>query len=255
MAHAIVIGVAIGLCLRFVNGRKTALVLARTAPPFDKPLTLISPLSLDLSLFTRLPAGVDDFCFSDEGTAYAGLPSLGVVYRVAQAAGGGTSKPELFLSGLDNPTGLACDPDLLLVGESSRIAAYSYAGGPANPLAERLPDDGGGLGHRLQRTDEGLLFSVESRCDVCNEKDPLRATLQLVDLNGELQTYSRGLRSISGLAFSSADQSLWAAERSRLFPEPGAAADQGKFRWFDDDRTAELAVGLSEQPADGSAGG
>ncbi len=268
LAPALTIGMAIGLCLRFVNGRKTALVLAMTAatglatlnlffpdrhisfksvqtlftggqsqrnqhqlrvderftaPPFDKPLTLISPLSLDLALFTRLPGGVDDFCFSDEATIYASLPGLGAVYRVAIKPSGVTDKPELFLSGLDNPTGLACDPDQLLVAESSRIAAYSYQGGPANLLVDGLPDDGGGLGHRLLRTADGLVVSVESRCDACREKDPLRATLQLLDLNGELQPYSSGLRSISGLAFSSAEKTLWAGERSRLFPAPGSA--------------------------------
>ncbi len=279
LAPAMTIGMGIGLCLRFINGRRTALLLALTAAlglgavnhlfpdsrvsieavrnlfsgtnpqgelrqlkiderfqaaPFDHPLSLTSPVSLDLSLFTRLPAGVDDFCFSPEGTLYASLPSLGAVYRVEQPPAAGLNHPELFLHSLDNPSGLACDTLELLVAEISQIKMYPYGGGTGELLIEGLPDDGGERGHRLQRIPEGLLFSIGSRCDACNEKEPLRATLQLLDQSGQLHTYGSGLRKVGGLAFNEADGSLWASEQSRIYPEPGAADELNRLRAGED---------------------
>ncbi len=279
---ALTIGMSIGLCLRFINGKKTALALTLTAAigmatvnhffpdsrvsvesvrslftgvntqgilrqvkvdnryqtaPFDKPLILKSPVSLDLSLFTRFPAGVDDFCFSDDKTLYASLPGLGAVYRFKKSALDVPGGFELFLHSLDNPTGLACETDQLLVSESSQIKAYPYVGGAGDLLVGQLPDDGGERGHRLQQVSDGLLFSIGSRCDACTEEDPLRATLQLLNSNGQLQAYSRGLRNVGGLAYNETEDSLWASERSRLYPEPGAADElnrlqlEGDYGW------------------------
>ncbi len=279
---ALTIGMSIGLCLRFVDGKKTALTLALTAAigmvivnhffpdsrvsvesvrnlftgvntqvsllqvkvdsryqtaPFDKPLILKSPVSLDLSLFTRFPAGVDDFCFSDDETLYASLSGLGAVYRYKQSARDVTGESELFLHSLDNPTGLACGSDQLLVSETAQIKAYPYVGGAGDLLIGQLPDDGGERGHRLQQMADGLLFSIGSRCDACTEEDPLRATLQLLNSNGQLQVYSRGLRSVGGLAYNEADDSFWASERSRIYPEPGTADElnrlqrEGDYGW------------------------
>lgn len=265
---ALTIGAAVGLCLRYVNGKKTALVLALTAAlgmatfnqlfperrvsaaslrslfsdsnrqgsvrpvkidkglqtvPFDKPLTLVSPVALNISLYARLPAGVDDFCFAPDDTLFASLPHLGAVYQVKHGADSNGLEAKLFLHSLDNPTGLLCDPGQLVVAESHQIRAFPYVGGSENILVDNLPVDGGELAHRLQRIPEGLLFSVGSRCDACKEEDPLRATLQLVDSDRQQQVYATGLRNIGGLTFNPADGNLWATERSRVLPQPGAA--------------------------------
>lgn len=265
---AVTIGAGIGLCLRFVSGRKTALLLAITAatglatlnsffpdnrvslssvqglfsaantatelrqvqidphfrsPPFDQSFNLISPVSLDVSIYARLPAAVDEFCFSPDGTLYASLSTLGAVYRQKRSAGTAVPETELFIHGLDNPTGLLCDQMQLLVAESSKLKSYPYAGGTAKLLIDDLPDDGGQIGHRLQQIPEGLLYTIGSRCDACDEKNRLRATVQLLDRKGLTKEYARGLRDIGGLTFNPLSNRLWASERSRIYPAPGAA--------------------------------
>ncbi len=97
-----------------------------------------------------------------------------------------------------------------------------------------LLDDGREHGHRLQQVPDGLLFSVGSRCDACNEEDPFRATLQLLASNGQLQVYSRGLRNVGGLVCNEADGSLWTSERSRIYPEPGAADELNRLQFGGD---------------------
>lgn len=265
---AAVIGAGIGLCLRYFNGRRTALLLAVAAalglgslnlffpdsrvslgalrtlfsgtspygkplklrvadrlksPPFDKPVALASPASLDVSLFARLPAGIDDFCFAPDGTLYASLPSLGALYRQRFDGKDRAQTPELFLHGLDNPSGVLCEKSRLLVAESSRLTAYAYDSSAGTGVYEHLLDDGGQLDHRLLKLDEGILVSVGARCDACDEKNPLRGTLQLLGRNGRLQEYARGLRDVGGLIRVATDNSLWASERSRIYPAPGAA--------------------------------
>jgi glucose/arabinose dehydrogenase len=292
---AVIIGVGVGLCLRYVSGRRTALILTLTAAlglgavnrffpdsrvsveavrnlfsggdsrrnlrplkvderfqsaPFDQPMILTSPVSLDISLFTRLPAGVDDFCFSSAGTLYASLPELGAVYRVAQAAEGRAGKPELFLHGLDQPTGLACDSTRLLVAEISRIGAYPYTGESKKLLVEGLPDDGGELDHRLQLTPEGLLFSIGARCDACNEKNPLRATVQLLAPDGRRHLYAGGLRDVGGLTFDTATGGIWASERSRLYPEPGAGDELNRLRAGEDYGWPACESGAADSSSD-----
>lgn len=263
---ALVIGAGIGLCLRHINGRKTALLLAVTAalgltlvnlffpgsrvslnglrarlhgtgyaslnvqldrqfqtPPFDKPLYLTSPVPLKLELFNRLPAGIDDFCFSATGTLYASLPSLGAVYRIEQTRGVSHPEPQLFLAGLDHPSGLICNSEQVVVAESTRIIRYDSAAFALETLVDHLPADGGEVGHRLQMTPQGLLFTIGARCDACKEKDPRRGTVQIVRPSGTVQLYASGLRNLGGLAFTAEDHTLWGGERSRQFPQPGAA--------------------------------
>lgn len=268
LVPALMIGVGVGLSLRFNSGRRTALLLAVSAAvslaltnnlfpdrrisfhsfktlfvgasregqvrslvvadalrqaPFDKPLQLKSPANVEVSLWTRLPAGVADICFSTDGDLYASLPSLGVVYRRQVNSAPGQKREQLFLHGLDNPTGLSCLEDRLAVAEIGRIAAFSYLEATPHVLVDRLPVDGGNLNHRLLATPDGLLFSIGSRCDACDEPDQRRATLFRIGPDGKASPMARGLRDIGGLARSPEDERIWATERSRLYPAPGAA--------------------------------
>jgi glucose/arabinose dehydrogenase len=191
--------------------------------PFDQPMILTSPVSLHLSVYTRLPAGVEDFCFSAAGALFASLPDLGAIYRVDGGEGRPAATPQLFLHGLDNPSGLLCAAQRLLVAESSQVQSYAYEDAKGKLLLAKLPDDGGQLAHRLQFVPEGLLVSVGSRCDACEEKNPLRGTIQVFDSSGILKEYTQGLRNIGALAFDEKKGQLWATENSRTLPAPGAA--------------------------------
>jgi glucose/arabinose dehydrogenase len=104
--------------------------------------------------------------------------------------------------------------------------------------------EAGHLDHQLLNSPQGLLISVGSRCDACQEADSLRATVQLLDSQGRLQPFATGLRHLGGLAFDSATNILWANERSRLYPAPGAADELNRlfmdkdYGWPDCDGTS-----------------
>lgn len=194
-----------------------------TTPPFDKPFYLSTPVSLDLSLYSRMPSGIDDICFSPAGELFASLPALSAVYRFVPSAGDlTTDRPELFLHGLDNPTGLACDAEELFVAEATRVRSFSYAGKDIGVLFDGLPDDGGHQQYRLLKYRQGYLLSIGSRCDACPEDNPLRATVQAVSSQGKQTEFARGLRFVGGMAADQQHGTLWVTEQSRQYPAPGA---------------------------------
>lgn len=199
-------------------------------PPFDHPLLLQSLFDIEASLYERFPAGVDDICFSPAGDLFVSLPSLGAIYQRLKSPAPPGKARRLFLHGLENPTGLACLDDRLLVAESSRVASYNYQSKERQILALHLPADGGHLNHRLLETPSGLFVTIGSRCDACEEPNSERGTIQQLKPQQGRVSYAFGLRNIGGLALHPKEGTLWATERSRLYPAPGAADELNLLR-------------------------
>jgi glucose/arabinose dehydrogenase len=129
-----------------------------------------------------------------------------------------------YLDHLRNPNNLAfyTDPatlqSWLYLPLTDRLLRYKYSpgdnvpGGPPEILA-RYPDYGLNYkygGWHLTRTvafgtlhgHTRLFISVGSSCDACQEKEPVRASLQMMDPDGTHHgTVAKGLRNAVGLAF------------------------------------------------------
>jgi glucose/arabinose dehydrogenase len=82
------------------------------------------------------------------------------------------------------------------------------------PLVEDLP--GGGHAAKTVEVlpDGNVLLSIGSSCDVCNEEDSRRATVQLV-ADGETRPYMVGLRNPVGLWMDDATGRAWATNMGR----------------------------------------
>ena len=76
-------------------------------------------------------------------------------------------------------------------------------------------------GHHTTRTlgfgpDGRLYVSIGSSCNVCNEKDPRRAAIYVVDIeNKKLIPYASGLRNSVFFTWSYVDGKMWATEMGR----------------------------------------
>jgi glucose/arabinose dehydrogenase len=121
---------------------------------------------------------------------------------------------------LRNPNSMAFHTDpagakWLYVALTDKLVRYSYKDGDTGPSGEAetvatYPDKGAGFrqgGWHLTRTvvvgpNQKVYVAVGSSCNVCNESEPIRATITEMDLDGKnARIIARGLRNAVGLKF------------------------------------------------------
>lgn len=138
------------------------------------------------------------------------------------------------LEGLKQPHGIlvrcpstgntSADQDgcMLYVAETGALKAYAYDADTytaKNP--QQLATFPTGNGHYtrtlLESPDnESLLISVGSSCNVCKEQNPLRATIQSLNLGtNELSTFATGLRNTVFMAIHPVDGTIWGTDNGR----------------------------------------
>lgn len=190
---------------------------------FDTSRTLQATTDIEVSLFAELPGPPRMLAFDDQGSLYVSIPDLGAIYLLQDKDSDGfADKPQLFSFDLDRPQGLAWYQGRLYVATPSQLLVLSDIDGDrqvdqTEVLVDRLPDDGGHSTPSLIFTSSGdLLLAIGSRCNACEESDPLRATLQKVDIiSGQLSPYAKGLRNSIGLAIAPDSGQLWASDIGR----------------------------------------
>jgi glucose/arabinose dehydrogenase len=217
-------------------------LFAKTAPPAPLPAGDATPyimpqgfvatiFSRDVSharVMTRDPKGT--LLVSEAGDA----PDGKVVALPDVNADGVADKTVTVLSGLDQPHGIAvvcpntgnvsADQDgcLLYVAETGSLKSYAYDADTmtaSNPKELTALPTGAGHFTRtiLPAADQKSLFvSIGSDCNVCNEANPQRATIQKFDLQtNTLSTVATGLRNSVFMALSPVDGMLWATDNQR----------------------------------------
>ena len=176
-----------------------------------------------VQLFARLPASPAMMTFDSTGHLYVTIPSLGAVYRLTDDDSDGfADTTTLFYVGLDQPSGLVWQNKKLYVSQPDQLLELSSSNDSGQVdqvrvVAEGFPDDGGHWLRPLAAAADGHLYlSIGSRCNVCEEKNPLRGTVLKIDSSsGETVTFARGLRNTTGLTISPTDSTLWGSEMSR----------------------------------------
>lgn len=212
--------------------------------PFAKPRTLVASAAVEARLFARLPGRPAKIAFDAGGRLYVSFPELGAVYRLTDVDGDGfADQSKLYHVGLDRPTGLAWLGERFFVAEPGQVLELhdkdrDGAVDATSVVVAGLPDDGGFWQRSLLARSDGLFLAIGARCNACEEKDPLRATVQKIDLDDTtMATYARGLRQVVDLTLC-ADRSLWAVEDGReadagsVFPdEINRLVADGDFGW------------------------
>jgi glucose/arabinose dehydrogenase len=150
------------------------------------------------------------------------------IYRYPVSADGAiapsASPPDPLIAGLDNPTSVAVqDVDgsiWLYVGEESQIVRYPYEAGGAVGAQEIVVPDLPVGGHSTRTVlfgpDGWLYVSVGSSCNICDETEPLRATVSRYRADGsEGEIIANGLRNAVGLAIQPGTETLWVTVNER----------------------------------------
>ena len=121
-------------------------------------------------------------------------------------------------AGFDTAHDVAFDADgrLLVAGETAlyRVTLDGLVEADREVLVDDLPPDGHSTRTVVELPDGGLLLSIGSSCNVFEEEDARRATVQLLS-DGELRPYMVGLRNAVGVWVDTATGRAWATNMGR----------------------------------------
>ncbi len=208
--------------------------IATPAPelPEGEPLPFTLPPNFTAHLFSNETPGARVLALGPKATLVVSLTGEGKVVALPDANADGVADETItILDGLDKPHGIlfACDygtgiPEAceMFVAETDMIRVYAYdpdtytATFKADLLA--LPSGGNHFTRTLFPHPDGehVLVSIGSSCNVCNEDDPLRATILSVDLrSGASATYAHGLRNTVFMALHPVTGDLWGTDMGR----------------------------------------
>lgn len=156
------------------------------------------------------------------GHVWVSQPSEGRVTQIMISDGKATSQNGYSFDNryLRKPHGLAFDPDhpfkLYIAEEHQIIAVYLESDGPIEKIAD-LPTGGRHTNWTLGvGPDERLYVSLGSSCNVCNEKDRRRGTIQSMNRDGsDLKEVAKGLRNAPFFTWDPGTNKMWATEMGR----------------------------------------
>jgi glucose/arabinose dehydrogenase len=196
---------------------------APSGPSQDGPLKI--PAGYTLTIFAKDLVNPRVLARDQAGNLLVSVPSEGKVVAIPDKNKDGVADSNItVLSGLNRPHGLAfrCDNNCqLYVAESDSVKVYDYdqeslkATNPKKILD--LPDAGFHFTRTILFTPENkLLVSIGSDCNVCDEKDPRRASIFIADSDGSnFRKYASGLRNSVFMTLNPDTREVWATEMGR----------------------------------------
>ncbi len=208
--------------IKFITQQKPAPAL----PAGDEaPLTV--PEGFSATIFARDIPGARVLTRDNKGVMLASLMKEGRVVALPDEDGNGVADRTVdVLKNLNQPHGLLvkCESEhscTLYVAETDKLNAYAYDAANFKATFQKtivyFPSDGGHSTRTLiEHPDGRILVSIGSSCNTCEEKTPLRASVQVVDVTtGKLKTFASGLRNSVFMATNPIDGNIWASENGR----------------------------------------
>lgn len=207
VAALVCVGVAFG----------SAEVAAQSATP-EMPT---APPGFTVRVFAEGLGAPRAMAFGRDGSLYVVDAAAGRVVRLADGDGDGVAEvKDVFLDGLDQPSGIAWHAGALWIAEATRIGRTELdpRGQPYLRIvvADLPPHVASGRSLVFDPSGRGLFVSIGSSCDVCREDDPRRGSIMFFSLDGERsQIWARGLHDVGGLAVHPVTWELWALDVGR----------------------------------------
>lgn len=213
-------------------------LFTKTAPPPPLPAgdraPFIAPEGFTAYIYSRDVPGARVMIRDPKGTMLVSETKEGKVVALPDLNSDGVSdETKVVIEGLKQPHGLAVlcpdtgnasadqDACTLYVAETGALKAYPYdadtmAVGASTELAT-FPTGDGHFTRTLHEAPDGrLLISIGSSCNVCNEENPLRATIQAFDLaTNKMSAIATGLRNSVFMATDPVSGEVWATENGR----------------------------------------
>lgn len=186
--------------------------------------TLTVPTGFDIQLIAQGLRRPRFMAQDADGTLYVAEQETGEVTRWRDTNGDSKlEKQPTFATDLPIVSSLAFTSNgLVAATETQLVLLRPGADGVARKqVLTALPSGSRDLyGHRTRTVivgpDGKLYVSIGSSCDVCEETDPLRATVTRYNQDGtQPEVFARGLRNSVGIAFRPGTQELWGVDNGR----------------------------------------
>lgn len=186
------------------------------------PVTLTLPPGFHANIFAQNVSSPRFITFSPDGTLFATERGSGNIIALPDAQHSGkASEKRVVASGLNDPTSLVFYKGALYVGEASQVTRFTFdaqwnATGK-QVIVPNLPTGGNHVTRTVLVGPDGNLYvSMGSTCNVCNETDVKRATVQVYRLDGSNgRLYTKGLRNAVGMAINPWNQQIWVTNNGR----------------------------------------
>jgi glucose/arabinose dehydrogenase len=176
------------------------------------------PDGFKVSVFAENLPGVRYLALGPGKAVYASQPGSGLVVKLTDRNNDGVADTVTTIArGLHGPFGLAFRGDTLYVAEERDVLRFSPGGGVPLTVVPRLP---GGTGHSTRTLlfgpDGKMYVSVGSSCNLCDERDSMRAAVVQFNPDGSGgRIFAKGLRNTVGMAFNPTTGELWGNNNDR----------------------------------------
>jgi len=212
---------------------------AKTIPIPANPAEAIKlPPGFKVQVFHRMQAGAGEFLrgprfmtFDLDGNLYVSMGMENKVFMLPDENKDGVADEAVMVAdNLNAPQGLAFVEGKLLVANQDGIVRlerknHAWPAAYVEPLVEGLPVGGHMLKTLKQGPDGFLYLSIGSSCNVCREREPLRATILRYTSSGKpagattalgahvnSPIWAAGLRNAEGFAWHPASGAMFATD-------------------------------------------
>jgi glucose/arabinose dehydrogenase len=181
------------------------------------------PPGFNISVFAEVP-DARSLCQGVKGTVFVGNRGKNEVYAITDSNQDGKADIIYTIAkGLHTPNGVAFRNGSLYVAEINRILRYddieNRLSNPPDPkvVFDKFPDkEHHGWKFIAFGPDDKLYVPVGAPCNVCNEKDPIFATITRMNPDGTgLEIFARGIRNSVGFAWHPIKKELWFTDNGR----------------------------------------
>jgi glucose/arabinose dehydrogenase len=181
------------------------------------------PPGFSISVYAEV-TNARSMCWGSKGLLFVGNRDEHNVYAIADIDKNGKADSVYTIAtGLNMPNGVAFRNGSLYVAEISRILRYdsieSRLANPAAPVVvfDKYPDKAHHGWKFIAFGPDGKLYvPVGAPCNVCDEKDPVFATITRLNADGTgMEIYAKGIRNSVGFAWHPDTKELWFTENGR----------------------------------------
>ncbi len=188
-------------------------------------LNLQFPKDIKISLFAENVSRARHMAFDDHGVLFLSQAKEGKVVALPDIdKNDEADKTVPILENRDMPHGLAFaqldEGYYLYIAEETQVVRMKriqkpFTYGEPETIIDNIPD-GGHFTRTLKIKDNKLYLSVGSSCNVCIEKNRIRAAISRFNLDGSGgEIFAEGLRNSVGIEFSPYSGELWGVNNGR----------------------------------------
>jgi glucose/arabinose dehydrogenase len=214
-AIGVIVAVAFGLAMHAHAWPGQA-----AAPPQSPavPAEIMVPPGFKATVFASDLQGARLMAVSPEGVLLVARRPRHEVIALPDKNKDGIAEPEVLLTGLTNAHSLAFKDGYLYIATTPAVLRVKWTSGRLSDAPEKvvdLPSSTPSL--HVTRTinfgpDGRLYVAIGSSCNVCVEADPRRTTIQVLNGDGALQPYARGLHNAIGFDWDPQTRRMWASD-------------------------------------------